>query len=726
MQRSLVSATTLVVAFVLAGCGGGGGGTPPAPGGGSPTPIATLPPGGTPPPAGPNATVVSVQSVPAGLGVTINNGALSQSATTPFTTTPRVSNFQTLISIAPSNNGAPYTFGVDQHGAGLKTFLYNQAADTSGSIGAVSSTSSARSLDASGAMRAAADAAALPRRFSRGALGRPAVSATRLVVRYRASALGLAGLGRTHQIESAEGANGGVDIGPRTGSVVTRILDLPTGRTMTEFATAMRAKPEVESAAAERLYYTENSTPVKPLDTHYDDTQQWSMFAIGAPNAWGYTHGLSSVAIAVIDTGVDFSHQDFAGPKITYAERILNGVTTTGNASAQDTDGHGTNVAGIAAADTNNDFGYAGVGFDTSLQIYKVFADGTAANNYATSANSGDVTQAIYDAVSHGARVINMSLGTCQVEGTDPMQRDAVAFALAHNVSVVAAAGNERSGTSGDPNCAKGSSTVDFPAAYDGVISVGASKLDDTKSPGVASLLNTEAVASYSNSGPGLTLVAPGGDPTPADTNGTTVPTDLLHWIAGLYSTTAADPKFQCKVTTDCRALFAGTSQASPHAAGVVALMLAANSGLTPAQIKTILSNTADDIGDPNQGAGRLSAYRALAVAMGDASPPSLPANINFVAFAYAPNGSNTPQILDVTFTTGVRVASNGTFRIADIPANAPNYKIGIWYDANGDGKVDAGDYFGATATTCSAAATCTSAATGIVVRPVPAGFTLN
>ena len=693
----------------------------------TPVPVATPAPGtgGTPPPAaGPNATVVSVASLPSGLGVTIVNGTTSQSATTPVSTTPRVSNFQTLISIVP-NNGAPaYTYAVDQHGAGNKTFLYNEAADTNGSIGSVSTSSAARSLDASTARRASADAATLPHRFSRGALGRPQVSSSRLVVRYRASALGAAGLARTHQIELAVGAIGGVDIGPRTGAIITRVLDVPAGRTIAQFATSMRAQPEVVSADPERLYYTESSTAFTPNDTHFNNTQQWSMFAIGAPNAWGYTHGSSGVAIAIIDTGVDFTHQDFAGSKITFAESILSGVKTAGNAAAQDTDGHGTNVAGIAAADTNNGFGYAGVGFDTSLQIYKVFSNGTAANKYSTSANSGDVTQAIYDAVAQGARVINLSLGTCQVEGADPMQRDAVAFALSHHVSVVAAAGNERSGTSGDPNCANGSSTVDFPAAYDGVIAVGASKLDDTKSPGIPSPLNTEAVASYSNSGPGLTLVAPGGDPTPADTAAGATTTDLLHWIAGLYSTTAADPTMQCSNKLDCRALFAGTSQATPHASGTAALMLAVNPGLSPAQIKTILASTADDIGDVNQGAGRLDAYRALAAVTGDASPPALPTNANFVAFAYAPNGSNTPQILDVTFTAGVRVASNGTFRIADIPANAPNYKIGIWYDANGDGKIDAGDYFGSSQI-CSAATTCASAA-GIVAHPVTAGFVLN
>ena len=722
-------APTLVATVFLAGCGGGGSGSSPVPapttvavaiGSASPSPLACFAPTTS------NATTVSVQSIPSTLGVTIATGTTSRTATTPTSVTPLACDFATLISIAPSNGAPAYTFGIDQHNAGSKTFLYNQAADTNGSIGTISTMSVARSLSVSRetAMQTSLAAASLPRRFSHGALGRPLQSATRLVVRYRA--LALRADRSIASIERAQGVVRATNVGPQAGDILTRVVDVPAGRTIVDFAASMRAQPEVLDAAPERLYYTETSTAVKPNDTHYSNYNQWSMFVTGAPNAWGYTTGSSSVAIAIIDTGADFTHQDLLG-KITYSESILSGVVNsgtnpaTGMNYAQDTDGHGTNVSGIAAADTNNNFGYAGMGFNTSLQVYKVFSNGTAPN-YSTTANSGDVTQAIYDAVAHGARAINLSLGTCQVEGVDPMQQAAVAYAIAHGVTVVAAAGNERSGSSTDPNCTGGSSTVDFPAAYDGVVAVGASKYDDSVVPRTFSPLNHEAVASYSNAGPGLTLVAPGGDPTAADQTAT-VP-DLLHWIAGLYTTTAADPSAQCSNKADCQALFAGTSQATPHVSGTVALMLALNPGLSPAQIKTILADTADDLNDPYQGAGRLDAYRALAVVAGDPSQPQLPTNINFVAFAYVPNGTPVPAVVDVTYPTGVRVSSTGTFRIADIPSSAPAYKIGVWYDANGDGKVDAGDYFG-TSSPCMATVTCASAS-GIIVHPVTAGFVLN
>ncbi|GAC1540883.1 MAG: hypothetical protein NVS3B16_03590 [Vulcanimicrobiaceae bacterium] len=726
MHRFSAAAYAVAFAAAAAGCSGGGGGspTPPAPPG--PPPIVstqapiTTPGGGTAslPPASANTSTLSIQSNPAGLAVTIVSGGATTMATTPTSTTPRASNLATQVSIAPSNGAPAFTFFGDQRGNGNRTVFYNQAADTNGSIGSISATSAGRRVDASSA---AADNA-LPRFTSLGASGRPAYSTTRLVVRYRAASLASAGR-RPLDLERAAGIERGIDVGPANAGVLARIVDVPAGTAIADVAAQLRARPEVASATPERLYYKETSTAVTPNDPRFDNYQQWSEFAIKAPGAWGYTLGSPAVAIAVIDTGADFNHPDFAGAKITYAESVLNGRVTTGSAAAQDTDGHGTNVAGIAAADTNNAFAYAGTGYNSSLQIYKVFSDGTAANKYAPAANSGDVSQAIYDAVAHGANVINLSLGSCQAQGADPVQRDAVSFALSRNVVVVAAAGNERAGTSGDPACSGGSSTVDFPAAYDGVIAVGASKLDDTAMPMVfASAI--EKVASYSNSGPGLSLVAPGGDPTAAEASAGATTANLLHWIAGLYTSTAADPNAQCRNKAECKALFAGTSQASPHVAGVAALMLAARPGLSAAQVKTALMATADDIGDPNQGAGRLDAYRALAAVTGDPLPPAQPTNANFVAIAYVPNGTNVPQILNVTYPLGVPVASNGTFRIADIPATATGYKIGVWYDANGDGKVDAGDYFGSSGP-CSATAPCTSAA-GIVVRPVANGFVLN
>jgi hypothetical protein len=123
-----------------------------------------------------------------------------------------------------------------------------------------------------------------------------------------------------------------------------------------------------------------------------------------------------------------------------------------------------------------------------------------------------------------------------------------------------------------------------------------------------------------------------------------------------------------------------------------------------------------------------LNAHRALAIVANDPSPQPaapLPSNVQFVAFAYDNTGGTTPHILDETYPKGVPVSSTGTFRIADIPgAAAGTYKIAVWADLNGDGVVDAGDYFGVVSATCAATGPCAHA-NAISAGLVPAGYTL-
>ena len=120
-------------------------------------------------------------------------------------------------------------------------------------------------------------------------------------------------------------------------------------------------------------------------------------------------------------------------------------------------------------------------------------------------------------------------------------------------------------------------------------------------------------MSSYSNSGP--TLVAPGGDASAGDS-------DLLHWIEGYSTTTAAFAADRCSNSGGvCRVLFTGTSQATPQVAGTVALMEAYHGGprsLTPARVLQLLQQTADPlpgISSTRQGAGRLNAGNAVAAA---------------------------------------------------------------------------------------------------------------
>jgi serine protease len=157
-----------------------------------------------------------------------------------------------------------------------------------------------------------------------------------------------------------------------------------------------------------------------------------------------------------------------------------------------------------------------------------------------------------------------------------------------------------------------GVGTISAPADCHGTISVGASALDDT---GVHTNAPIEFVASYSNygtNGDGLTLIAPGGDPSICTVScGPTGTPDYLQWIINAYSTTATSC---CGNPGPGTGIFiAGTSQATPHVAGVAALMLAKHPGLPVATVKQDLQLNADDIGGGvKQGAGRLNAFRTL------------------------------------------------------------------------------------------------------------------
>jgi subtilisin family serine protease len=430
---------------------------------------------------------------------------------------------------------------------------------------------------------------------------------------------------------------------------------------------------------------------------------------IDTADAWGYGLGSKSVPIAIIDTGYDPLQTEVA-PGVTFSERIVGGTITSATGEATDTDGHGTFVSGIADAQTNNNAGWAGVAYGASLQEYKVYTDGTS-----PTADSADVAEAIREAVAHGAKVILAATGGEASAGPDPLERDAVAYALQSGVTVVAGSGDE------------GDSTLDYPAGYDGVISVGASAVNDsTNVGGVAG--NPEYVPTYSN-GPGIAgMVAPGGDPTGASD------TDIIHYIENAYTTQPYAGDAACPTGTapaSCGIQMSGTSPAAAEVAGAAALLLSDNPTLTPSEIAQVLYESADNITDPGQGHGRLNVYKAVVAAVGGASPTppiAVPSYSQFVAFAYSNSGAAMPTILDVSYPKGVPLnATTGTFRIADVPVAAQGtYRIAVWADVNGDGIIDAGDYFGVSSTTqfCPMTGTC-NAANNIVVHPVPAGFVL-
>jgi subtilisin family serine protease len=333
---------------------------------------------------------------------------------------------------------------------------------------------------------------------------------------------------------------------------------------------------------------------------------QWDMYVMNMPAAWALPtfFGSSAIRIAIIDTGYDKTNSDLK-PGTRVAASVVYDLGTglpDGSASVQDGNGHGTDVSGIAAADTNNSNDAAGVAGNVTLLEARVFPTPSAGNPN-PGASTQDVAAAIHWAVSNGAKVISMSLGSTIADST--FEEPAVAFALANNVSVVAAAGNGNAQGIGQP-------TLDYPAADPGVIAVGASALCDGANPRNYGL-SFEYVASYSNYLPSPSssqyyVVAPGGDPSTLQTQCTTnACIDFLQWITNLYSNTAFGGGSE-------NILIAGTSQATPHVAGLIALMLSKDNTLTPTQIAQIISNPAYtvNINDTRQGHGRVDANLVL------------------------------------------------------------------------------------------------------------------
>lgn len=233
-------------------------------------------------------------------------------------------------------------------------------------------------------------------------------------------------------------------------------------------------------------------------------SQQWGLFKIdaaesGNQSAWDLTTGTSSVKIAVLDTGIEESHSDLAGKVVGSAN-----FTTTTNAN--DLHGHGTHVAGIASASTNNVSGVAGTGYNSVLLNGKVLAD-DGSGYYSWIANG------IIWAADQGAQVINMSLGGAS---SSQVLQDAVNYAWGKGSVIVAAAGN------------LSSSAESYPGAYPNVIAVGATDNNDNK-------------ASYSNYGSWVDVAAPGSSiystykgNTYASMSGTSMATPFTSGVASL------------------------------------------------------------------------------------------------------------------------------------------------------------------------------------------------
>ncbi len=267
---------------------------------------------------------------------------------------------------------------------------------------------------------------------------------------------------------------------------------------------------------------------------------QYGPAHVQAPAAWDTTTGSPSVILAIVDSGIDPDHPEFSG-------RILPGYDFVQNdAVPQDECGHGTHVAGIAAASGNNAEGIAGIAWNVKILPIRVLdreCVGTVVQ----------VAEGIVGAVERGAKVINLSLGTF---ANSLLLQEATFYAYTQGVALVGAAGNN------------GSSTIVYPAKYDWVLAVGATD-------------NTDSRTSFSNYGPELDLMAPGENIL------STLPTYSDFYLQEVWGKNSMYDSLR------------GTSMAAPHVAGAAALMASLPSFTTPDKIYQALTQTAFDLGTP-------------------------------------------------------------------------------------------------------------------------------
>lgn len=345
-------------------------------------------------------------------------------------------------------------------------------------------------------------------------------------------------------------------------------IEIPEGTTVEEMIGALARNPDVEYAHPNHVF----NASLTPNDSLFK--YQYALSNTGqligsvpgsptgkasadikAPAAWEETTGAESVTVAVLDSGVDLTHPDLKDNIKNSGRDFVNN-----DFDASDDFVHGTLVAGIIAASTDNGEGIAGVAWKCKILPVKVLND-------AGTGTTDKIAQAVIWAADNGASIINMSLGG---PAGDETLRSALRYAYEKGVTLVAAAGNA-------------AGPVYFPAAYDNyVFAVAATDYNDVR-------------ASFSNIGAEIDAAAPGVRIL------STVPT----WFFG--------PSSLPYGYSD------GTSLAAPHVAGLAALIKSLKPSLTPAQIMNVIRFSADDVNssgyagkDEFLGYGRINLEKAL------------------------------------------------------------------------------------------------------------------
>ncbi len=474
---------------------------------------------------------------------------------------------------------------------------------------------------------------------------------------------GGAGLNRATLLALGQINIGAAALRYRLGSAFDRLHQFGQDRLRETWHTRMTIKSmnkEPGVAYAEPNYLVRSTADVNdeayPVQWHYD--------LISVPSAWDLTAGDPELVVAVVDTGILSGHPDLQGQLVPGYDFIRDprragdgdGIDPdpedNGDGGIDASSFHGTHVAGTIAARTDNVIGVAGVARNVKLMSLRALGidDGT----------SYDVAQSVRYAAGlendsgtvpeKAARVINLSLGG---EGFSIQGQDLYRQVREAGVVAVAAAGNEST------------STPSYPAAYDGVIAVSATDLQSQR-------------AVYSNFGEWVDVAAPGGDNS-QDFNGDGYPD-------GVLSTAGSDASGSVEYVYTFQN---GTSMASPHMAGVVALMLSANPDLTPEDIDALLESgqLSDDLGEPGHdtffGHGLINARRAVAAALTAAGStpadnPRLGASTNRLSF-----GSNLAKL-----SLNLRNQGSGDLQVGTIEPSTPWLQVdALDIDAQGLGE---------------------------------------
>lgn len=336
-----------------------------------------------------------------------------------------------------------------------------------------------------------------------------------------------------------------------------QLWQVPAGQELA-LMQALNADPAIAYAEPNYIYHAD----VTPNDPLYGS--QWGLTKINAPGAWDITTGSTGVVIAIIDTGVDLDHPDLAGKVVAGYDYIDDDITP------QDLNGHGSHVAGIAAASSNNGQGTAGVSWGARIMPIRVL-------DASGSGLLSDAASGITWACAHGAKILNLSLGGTSNSTT---LETAVNNAYAAGCLVVASAGN-----CGDQwysyNGCSYQNQPSYPGAYENAFAV-------------AATTSTDGHASFSTQGSQVDIAAPGVD---------------------IYSTSY----------NDTYTWHDGTSQAAPFVSGLAALVWSANPSLTVAQVRQVIETTAVELGaagkDIEFGWGRINAQAAVAQVAAPGTP---------------------------------------------------------------------------------------------------------